>query len=375
MITFGSLSYVRIRIEGEELPDSIVLEVVSVRSDVSLSLPSFSVSIRDTGSFLVNRVVEGAKIEILVAQKKENNADWIPFRIFSFSHSYVNRAGSTYKIHGYYDYKDFLYSRVVRSFEGTSSSIIEELAKDGGLELYSDPTTETDTNWYCARQTLADFIRNDVVPAATAGDESLIMSVIDARTRAWCYKDIAKVASGQPLSKLINSSVVNEKEYDAMMLQHKYENASGFNNMLGYSLRNARYDAATDEHTDENEVKIAKSNPKLSMNKNIPENSYVMYAPMDFGNNGKGAKNRGVNIRQRAVWSMNMAVLIGTYSPFPLLTVHQLDIFNGDKAADARLSGKYVCTGRTIAATPTSYREALTLIRNSEVVENSEVVS
>jgi hypothetical protein len=375
MLTFGNLSYVRIKIDGEELPNTVLLNVVTVRSDTSLSLPSFSLEVRDTGKFLIDHVVEGAKVEILLAQKKENDSEWMPFRIFSFSHSHIDKFGTTYQIHGYYDAKPFLYSRVVRNFDGTSSSIVQTLAGEMSLETYLDKTSESNTSWYCARQTLANFMRSDVVPGATAGPQSLMMSVIDARTKSWCYKDIAKASTGKAVSKLINSSMVNEGEYDAMILQHKYGNQGGYNNVLGYSMKNSRYDVAKDKHTDDNEIKVAKSSSQLSMNKEIPENSYVLYAPLDFGNNGEGPKNRGVNIRQRSVWSMQIAILLSSYTPFPLLTAHQVDIFNGTEGADTRVSGKYVCTGRIITATPTNYREALVMIRNSEIVSNNGVVS
>lgn len=375
MLTYSGLSYVRVRIEGEECPDSVVLEVVTVRSDLSLALPSFSLSLRDTGDFLHDRVVEGARVEILLAQRKENDAQWMPFRIFSYSPSQAPRAGTTYRLHGYYDYKTYLYSRVVRSFAGTSSSVVETLAGEGGLQTYLDTTTEADTGWYCARRTLAQFVRESVVPAATAGPESLMMSVVDARTGTWCYKDVARVARLPPESKLINSSAVNAGEYDAMILEHRYGNESGYHNALGYSMKNVRYDAARDETVDDNEVSVAKAYPQLSMNRDVPPDSHVLYAPLDFGNNGLGPQYRGQHLRQLSLWSMRMSVLIGAYTPFPLLTVHQLDLIGGNAAADARQSGKYVCVGRIVAATPHNYREALTFIRNSESVNNSGVIS
>lgn len=375
MINYNGLSYVRVRLEGQELPDTVQLKVVTVRSHRLLPLPVFTLVIRDLKRELGNSVVEGARVEIMLAQKKENNSPWMPFRIFSYTSTNVTNVGTVYEIHGYYDYKSYLYSRVTRRFTGPSSDLITKLAQEGGLEVVVDKTSESDTDWYCSRQTLAAFVRNEVLPAASAGPNSLMASVVDARTAKWCYRNLANVVTGGVISKMINTSLVNPGEYDAMFLQHRYSNNSGIGNVLGYSMKNARYDATTGEHREDNPIDIVKTSSQLSMNTEIPDSSYVHYPPLDFGNNGKGTQYRGQNMRQNSLWSLGVDILISVYSPFELLTLHHLDFYDDGSGADRRLSGDYVCVGRTVAATGVSYREALSFVRNSESVDNDRVVS
>jgi hypothetical protein len=375
MINYNGLSYVRVRLEGQELPDTVQLKVVSVRSHRALALPVFSLVIRDLKRELGDHIVEGARVELLVAQKKENNAEWMPFRIFSYTSTNVTNVGTVYEIHGYYDYKAYLYSRVSRRFSGPSSGIVQKLADEGGLKATIDTTTEADTDWYCSRQTLAHFVKNEVLPAASAGRDSLMASAIDARNGRWNYRNLAKVVTGKVESKMTNTSLVNPGEYDAMFMQHRYANTSGHNNVLGYSMKNVRYDATLGEARDDNEIDIVKTASRLSMSTDVPDSSYVYYPPLDFGNNGNGSQHRGQNLRQSSVWSMGMDILLSVYSPFDLLTLHHLDFVDDGSGADRRLSGDYVCVGRTVAATAVSYREALSFVRNSESVESDRVIS
>lgn len=374
MITVEGRSYVSARVDGYTFPDSIHLVVAAVRSHPAFSLPTLTLIVLDTNRELQNRLVEGAQIEILIAQKKENNADWMPFRVFSYSPSPVPTYGMRYIIHGYWDYKSYLYDKVVRSYSGNSSFIIRRLAEDGGLRALVDETTE-DAQWYCPSKTLAEFVRQDVVPMSHGREDGYMMSVIDARTRAWCYRDLNLVTeNNQILSRLVNSSAVTPGEYNAFFSEYEYHNDSGYSNRLAYSMKNAVYNAVTGTYSEDADIRTVKTDSRLSVNtRDLPELSHVLYSTLDFGNNGNGPKNRGRNLRQSALWSIKMDVLLSTYTTFPLLTLHHIDVINGQQGKDERQSGRYVCVGRVLAATKSDYKERLCFIRNSENVDNSHL--
>lgn len=373
MITIAGASYVQIRLDGFELPPTVSLRVVRVHSMIDQALPTFDLVINDSLRVLDDRVVEGALIEMLVSKNKEDTSEWMPFRIFSFKRKSQSSAGVEYSIHGYYDFKNYLYNRVSKAFNGNSSDVVSQIAAEGGLKAVVDSTSEN-ANWYCANKSLANFLKQDILPASSRMDTGFMMSVIDARTKSWYYRDVNDVVRNNlVISKLVNSSLVARNEYHGFFSQYRYDNSSGYDNVLGYSMKNARYNAVTGQSAQDAEISAFKTDSKLSMNNDVPEKSYVMYTPIDFGNNGDGPKNRGTNARQRSLWSVRAEVLLTQFTSFDLLTLHQLDFIDSDIGKDKRMSGVYVCIGRTIAATQTDYKEALTFLRNAENVDNTQL--
>lgn len=375
MITAEGRSYVRVRLDGFLFPNTVRLILIRVHSHRIWGLPMLLLRVVDTNNELKNRIYDRARIEVLVSQRKENDAEWIPFRVFSQVPDDTSNQGTLWTINGYYDYPNYLFDNVSRIFQGSSSSVIETLAQEGGLTPIVDTTTENRT-WYCPSMTLAKFIKTNVVPMGKASENSFMQSVIDARTRSWYYRDLNSIiANEEPLAAFTNTTAVDRGEYNGFFSEHTYVNMSGYTNQLAYSMKNARYDVTTGEFTQDVPIQVVKTDKLLSVNaEGAPDRSYVLHSPMDFGNDEDGWEQRAKNFRQASMFPIELEILTPTFTKFPLFSMHKIDMYSGQTGRNERKSGRYLVIGRSFAATTSDYRERLSFIRNSENLQSDQLL-
>lgn len=376
MRTLSRVVKLLIKIDGQLLNTTAIgLSSVAIRSHVAYYLPTLELSLIDYNNELAAYgITIGTKIEVMLSQK-ENNINFIPFKVFSAVPTMTGTTGNNYVISAYYDFYDYLYTRNTKSFNKSSSDIFTEIMQNSSLTSVIDTSTDKRT-WNCNSKPYSEFLKKDVLPYAYNGDDSYYVMGISAFTQKAFFKDLTKVATQpNPDYILINTILNGGKKYDGIIDEYNYRNRAGFMAKVAQGLKSFTYDLITGSNIISSETKAAKTNNNISVDKDGLTEAQKIFQPLEIGNKSKKdyeAQNRYT--RNSSLYSSEMDVLIRHYTNIDILDLVQVDIFQNynNPIKEERLSGRYICTGKAIVATETDYVEKICLLRNGENLPNNK---
>lgn len=357
-------------------PNEFMFGWVCIREHECFSLPTLELRLIDP--FLKvekTGLVTGAKLSILLAQSQSDQAEWADFKIFSIIPSNEPSSGKKYDITAYMDAYDYLFSKVSNITKGKpSSDIAKVIGGNLNLKMNVDDTSDN-RNWNCHNKTLAEFWNTEVVPQAK-GNKGLMMQCVSALHKTFYYKDVNTVLGQDPKWKLINNPKATPNVYNYFFNEDTYEDKGGTLNRVAVGLKNTVYNAFKGVWDNDTHIKVNKTNTSSNVNKDtvVPE-SFRTFAPLDFGNNGTGFVDKGKNLRLRSLFSMNVDILVKSFTKIEPFDCCQIDFYSAyeETGTDKNKSSKWLCVGKARVATPSDYAERLCFVRDSSAIQSDKL--
>lgn len=378
MKTIFGQAYVQIKVEGELLDaEQVSMEYVAIRSHRKYALPTLDMSLIDMTGYLAKKsIAEGTKISVLMARTQNNKAEWTDFRVFSVTAVPlpIKNVGNKFVISGYYDFPDYLYSRLDKNYLGSSSEIYANIVTGCSTLTAVIDSTNDRKNWHCSGKTAAEFIRDELAPHSYVDDESFIMSGISDSRKAY-YVNASRIVKADPKFKIVNTSEVPAGEYDAIVEEYSYNNDVGLLGRVAKGMKSFVFDITKGVARVESQIKAAKTDGNLSVSKELLTTAKKVFSPLEIGNTDDNhylARTR--NIRVDSLYSAQLEVLVKSFTGIDLFDFVDVKILEGYEKPklDLRVSGRYIVEGRARVATQTEYAEKLCLVRNGENLEDNK---
>lgn len=275
---------------------------------------------------------------------------------------------------GMYDAPIWVGSQEPRYWQGTSYSVLSQIAAESGFQFVGDGTDDTQT-WMKLFQSTADFSRT-VADHGYAGDSSCMVLAVTSLGHL-LYKDVSKLlSSGSPKATLkFRVPVVPDNPRELQMFQVRATSRSGFFNywmnygfeLFGPSLKTAR-PTIKDVEASYRETNLNQS-LEVKRQLSIARQGYHAFDGLNTHPNWWRAKYQ--NQRLKALFTEGFSCIVRDMSGLNLLDV--VDVQVGHSAVDTSptvKSGYYMVVGKTtVIRNGKDYGERLELARNS--VRNS----
>lgn len=364
MLSIQDRLSIGILFNGQEFPFNRInsMDFLHMAASSKIAIPMIHLKLRDVLGWIsrTNALFDGTIITVTIAPR---NHEAIPynFRLNSYKEQRVGDSVS-YEIDGYLDIPRYWFGSQQEPINGTSSSALEEIARQCNLLPQVD-NTSNEQQWLPRNRQYHQWAR-EIAASGYVSDSSCMILATDF-DKSLRYLNIN--ASRNVTAHL---SLVNRIEGAIHVVSHKPVASSGTSNHVGgynneyvqqMPLEDNRYRVhrRIDVRNDE------KGNMMMSGEiKNVSPHTNVQFGPIDPGNVGE-TYERGVyqNRRMQMLYSVGLEVLTPELTNLGVLAVVELS--TPEHESVRMYSGRYVVAARTIYVQGIDYYEKLLLIRKT----------
>ena len=208
------------------------------------------------------RLEDGARIEIEYGRGGNVRKD--PFRIYKVERD-ISNSTAFYTISAWYDSVKWFVDGTTKSYKGSSSSVVQQLAQECGLDAQVDPTSDSQT-WLGGGAKRYVFARK-IAQRGRASDKSLML--LGCQPGLLLYKDINALDYAAPKARFViggDPAGGNPPTYG--VTSHKLIVPSGVRNLaVGYkekTLDQNIYESKDNPMYEAVEVKLRGSRPAMN---------------------------------------------------------------------------------------------------------------
>jgi hypothetical protein len=272
---------VLISLDGVELPFSVgnTLHALHIVGAGNLTLPALHIEFTDTLNVMAKRELnDAAQLEITIIS---NTSITRRFRVAKWTRAQA-ASGFSYAIDGYWDAPRYWMGTADRPIEGSSSSVLAEIAKASGLSVFGSNVATTDSQvWLPRNQTWGSFAHH-ISRHGYVNDRSYTALAVDT-TGSLRYLDLN--ATPDPTLVLTHTPQTGSKFL--LVSDFAPSAKSGLNTVIG----GYRYDRVVqswlkDTKTETNAT-VSSDSKKPALNyaaREIQKTGRVLYSPIDGGN-------------------------------------------------------------------------------------------
>lgn len=371
--------YLRLRLDGTEIDfDRVTFQHVTLRSHPHFALPTLEALLIDPSNFFTpdKMPADGMLVEVVMARAGNDAAEWVPFRIFRPTPKNDEATVRTVRISAYFDAPKYLFDQVSKTFKGTASSVVQQVAAYCNLSAEVDASAD-DQTWRCGSSTLSEFLMRVVAPAAWTDQQSAYSLAYSHVSKTFKFKNLARLVQANPKYKM--SDDINARP-DYLIAESEPLTSSGLLNMVGggYGLVSTGYDFVKGSVMSLSGVEVARAGGRLAMNsKMLGSRAKQIYAPLNFGNTHENFdRAKGQNLRILSTFSQSYDVLVRGFTEVDLYDPISLSVqtIKGKAQPDDTSSSTYVAMGKAQMVTPNEYVERISLIRNSYDNDSGELI-
>lgn len=354
---------VSVYIDDKEYPlDALnILNYLVIGTMFKVDVPTMSMQITDVRHVLDKiGLKDGTPIRVVV---KPYGKDSRTYRFRKFNHSRV-LGGSSYiwTIHGYWDAPLFWAGSSVRSIQGSTNSVLAEVARTCGLEY--DGTTTNDSQLWLPRNRVYRTWAKDIVDHAWVNNTSCMIMGID-------LDGILRFKNANALPQPEKKIVAYQLAADAVTaVDVQVSASSGFNNALtGYQNMRVAQSTTADQTTEaikdlsftpDSKAPLYNEKLKTSLGRGA-----VRFSPIDAGNVHLNYERAAYqNLRYKNLFSLGLDVMLVEASDFKLGERVTLSIQNEDTGQDNANAGVYTVSGHSLYIQGANYAEKLAVCRH-----------
>jgi hypothetical protein len=347
---------VKFAVDGKELPLGIGSFLhLSIIENITNKLPTLKFVFNDPNNLLhdVATLTDSSKVTVVL--HSDNGFDQgqpyeITFRIIGTKLT-IKGARLLYTASGVYDSSKYLAGLVKKSYKGTSSKVIGQLAGECGLKPQTAESVSDSMSWLPNRITYSDFVHS-VCDHGYASDKS-IMSVGITDRGNLVYKNLETLAKASPVRLVRSGSPDQVIEGFLPCIGFEVTNLSGMNNFLynyGLKLVQEKMEGTAEQFADYAASLITSS--FLSMSSSIKDavGGAVRseYLPHDMGNQHKNYyKAEYQNRRGRQLFSNRIEFKTANSSGLQLYDLVYFEpILPTSNVVSRLLTGKYIVTAK-----------------------------
>lgn len=361
-------------IEGRELPfgEAFSLNYVHLAESTMKGVPTFALSVTDSTKWLLaaSLLKDGNRVHIVLQSGDTDDAPKYAydFRLGHFDEK-PNINGSVFVLEGMLDAPSYLASTSRKPIKGTSSEVMGQIAKTGGLTYLGVGTSDTQT-WYPSNLRLVAFAQK-LAHVGFATDNSA-MSVAVSLNKELIYRDIT--AMDNPVGTIGLMDLDTPGTYPAVAFEVK-ASPGGLNVMAGYKLTTYEQDLMGTESTFVRNADVGTviNEPGgLLMSQAVKNNGRegrVHFAPIDPGNaHASYARARHQNSRVLSLFSFQIQVVVPGLTSFKVLDTVDFDVSSAVATEGALIksyAGAYRIVARVLYCVPGRIAEKLTLVRRT----------
>lgn len=360
---------VGLKINGVEYPlEAASFERIQVFNTVSTFLPTINIILSDQHNLFVNNITlgDGALLELSLGINQMNT---YRFRVFNYKMPPSNGV-TMVKIVGYLDVPRLLFDAAVRSYRGTSDSVLRSIATELGLGYKGTPTNDSQT-WIPQNEKLSKFLHS-VVRHGYINDRSCMQWFIDP-SGTMHYVDVNNLKyqdTSSPIPVLITGQPSKAGEYRVVDMTPNNK-AGMFNTIGGYAKTMIEQGVNIDD-SKQSKVKLTRIANTLLQSTDIKKGllaAALQFMPINSGNvHDNYAKAEYQNMRISQLFNMSVSALVDSHTGISLLNPisfkGQTVAGNSQPQYNQTISGSYFVSCKTIHLTPYVYMEKFELLRD-----------
>lgn len=349
-------------IEGQEfaLDAGNALQVLHITASTLFKLPTLHLEMLDVLNIMPSYALEdNAKITVVLKGLYDYTRE---FRVLRWQPQMIG-AGFRYVIDGIWNAPRYWMGTDNAGMSGTSSTVLERIAKDCGLSVYETNAKTSDSmTWMQGNRSYSDFARH-IARHGYVSDTSHMMLAVDS-LGFMRYLDANKLTA----PKIQASLTPQPAEGVLMLTDFKPVTRSGVSNALGgyrYETYTQQGDAASRISPREDALTYAADSRYPLINTKVREDierGPIRFSPIDFGNVHENYERaRYQNMRYNLVKSLSGLFLF----PFqtPLEPGNQIAFTQTAGTKSTQYNGDYTVTEKTILIQGKSYNEKLVAMR------------
>ena len=314
----------------------------TIIQNIHQNLPSFSISYKDsTGKLIDNPPGDGASVIITCGVPEKMYA---PVKFVCMGSPSI--AGNTIKFQGVLDKISWTKKIVDKSFEGSTSSVISQIASEAGLIPDVDSTNDSMV-WLPNRTALVQYARHLMARSFSSEASAMIMAVTD--TGKLKYKDINTIAgsSGNILFSYIQGEGIPILAYSTESKSAASNASQGY----GTTSIGVNEDGSIFEMGKIALKMLSSSSPVSSIFQSaIGELGarITNFAPLSGNTHEKWNQALHANPRVKATYAFDLSIISNIPAKAELLDAVTVKPMNHSTGEEAKaLSGKYIVTAIT----------------------------
>jgi hypothetical protein len=369
-----NLVYISLNVNGIDINlDGLTFDTFVIRDHCQYFVPTLQCTITDRAKIFDNNpIVEGSLITLIISRYKNSLVPATTFRVFRNTIK-KDKDSKTYSLSCYMDLHDYVFNKIIKSYTGTSSSIVKQIASSNNLQSDIDTTNDSQV-WKCSNMSQAHFIKHILLPAAYIDTSSTFLQAVSSYSNKLLFKNLNLINYNSPIKKL--SDKPSDTKADLLIMEHKPDIKSGLNATTGgYGLTSQSYDITTGNITVNTGAVVNKNgNTNILLNKTLTGNvTKKIFSPINVGNSNPKYDTAIVqNRRLQSLYSYNLDVLINDDSTIDLFDPINISVSQGITAgSEDEISGSYFVYAKARIASSTGYYEKLCLTRNNINVSSS----
>lgn len=311
------------------------------------SVPTLYLQLEDGDRFFSQcPLLDGQRIYVVV-QPYNQQAVQYSFRVYSYS-SQFNGLTNTYRIDGYLDCPKFWFGTSCGSYNGSTSSVINQVASQCGIFAECD-TTHDSQLWMQNNRTFNDFVRY-LTAYGYVNDNSYMVRSLNLNNTL-VYRNVNAI-----VNHACEVVAYSQKEGAVLATDIRVKSNSGLNNAVGgYSSimqGEQAYKNLTVDQTERNLALNADINSQIGRGK--IGHSYVSFN--QYSDYWKAAYQ---NLRYSKLYSVDCAFLTSQVTPLNPLKAFRLAVPESQGELDVSDSGLYIVDTRTICVRGVTYAERI----------------
>lgn len=366
--------YMELYINDKPVPVGYSSFEVYVTQSIYTKLPVLKLIIRNepTGS-IINFFEAGdaARLTVEFGRDMPNNSRSIrsTFRQFGAPKFEPGAGGFTTTVLGLLDAPLYLNQRVPRSYNDSSSNVIQQVANEVGFnttrwngERTIDPTSDVQT-WRPAALKYPEFVHK-LTDSAYAGDGSCFLCGV-SEERSLYFRNIAELIKKPPVSKFVQSSTQDSGGATLYQItEWRIRSKAGtLNNWIGYS-HNAGQHNRDGSYSQQTQLDVVRGSNFLEMDKGVVGalqggKARYEYRPIDCGNTYTNIERaRYQNKRIRSTFSSVIDVKTEAMTQEDLLCNVGFEAYDvATREINAMYKGNYIIVAKTRCVVGSRYYE------------------
>lgn len=355
--------FMDMQIAGKQIPvNHTTVQTMSVIQNALIHVPTLEVTFLDVdGRLAKTPVSDGEQVEIMFGHSlRMDNVEPINFRMFGPPSLRPVEGGSLVSFKAMLDAPKYLRGMVDKSYKGTASDVIKQVAGEVGLTADVHSTQDKQV-WLPQRKPFSSWIAH-VVDHAYAGAQSAMVHGV-TETKKLLFKDLSKLANEPGKKKLVYG---NYKPGQIMVLDYEVVPKAGvMNNWIGYGSRTVQQ-GLDGVIKDLDKVDVTRLSSSLEMSsavKNLVGAVRSEFSPLNAGNvHEKFFDAFHQNRRIKSTFSLDIHVLTPQFTDLHLYDTCDLELMDpSSRTPNSNYSGTYIVTGKVRYIQGTRYWEKLTL--------------
>jgi hypothetical protein len=351
-----------ITFNGKEFPLQPVnsLDFLHMSCGTQLSIPILHFRVIDTVSWLAtnNALVDGALIHILLKVKDVQRSFY--FRYFTHK-EILTTTGVSYEIDAYFNNVPYWLSSTVTPVKGTSSFVLQEMAKRCNISTYLGNATADEQVWIPANKVNWNFAKF-IATHGYVNDASCMQLGFDFND-ALIYKNITQklAATATFITGLFRSQT-------HLVSDFRLKNQSGLLNAVSGYDDKLFSPSVIENDAEHSKVQINKLTQKAMINNEIwdkTDRSRVLFSPINVGNvhtNYERATYQ--NDRIANTYSYGLEIVTPDVTNVKLLDLVDFECNRPNDQGDRASSGTYLVVSRTLFIKGINYAEKLGIVRH-----------